>query len=81
MGLFYMNGIGVDRDEDKAVEWLNKAAEQGNARAQVWIGGRYLNGTGVEKEEFEAVKWFRKAAEQGHKDAETALQKLQESQS
>lgn len=81
MGLFYMNGIGVDRDEDKAVEWLNKAAEQGNARAQVWIWGRYLNGTGVEKEEFEAVKWFRKAAEQGHKDAETALQKLQESQS
>ena len=22
MGLFYMNGLGVDRDEDKAVEWL-----------------------------------------------------------
>ena len=24
MGLFYMNGLGVDRDEDKAVEWPSR---------------------------------------------------------
>lgn len=35
MGLFYMNGIGVDRDEDKAVEWLKKAAAQNHAQCSM----------------------------------------------
>ena len=70
-------------DEAEAAKWYRKAVEQGNARAQVEIGRRYLYGLGVGvlTDEAEAVKWFRKAAEQGHKDAETALQELQKSQS
>ena len=32
-----MDGLGVDHDEDKAVEWLNKAATQNHTQAQYLI--------------------------------------------
>ena len=34
LGRCYFFGVGVERDENKAVEWYFKAAEQGNAEAQ-----------------------------------------------
>src|SRR5215831_2149972 len=41
-------------------------AEQGNARAQFYLGAMYhYGGHGVTQDDVEAAKWFRKAAEQG----------------
>ena len=37
---------------------LTKAAEQGNAHAQVVLGGMYDLGRGVTKDEVEAIKWY-----------------------
>ena len=34
LGQCYTNGTGVEKDEQKAVEWYKKAAEQGHAGAQ-----------------------------------------------
>jgi TPR repeat protein len=34
LGYRYQNGIGVEKDEERAVYWYIKAAEQGNAVAQ-----------------------------------------------
>jgi len=48
-----------------AMKWLRKAAEQGHAGAQFWVGTLYKGGNGVTQDYAEAVKWFRKAAEQG----------------
>lgn len=48
----------------KAAEWFQKAADQGNADAQFWLGCMYQNGSGVERSYEKAVEWFQKAANQ-----------------
>jgi hypothetical protein len=53
--------------------WYRKSAEQGNADAQLNLGGMYHNGNGVLKDSAEAVKWFRKSAEQGNAVAQCNL--------
>ncbi|MCH5177072.1 MAG: SEL1-like repeat protein, partial [Prevotellaceae bacterium] len=57
----------------EAVQWFQKAAEQGHAEAQYALGLCYYRGEGVQKNYAEAVQWFQKAAEQGHADAQRAL--------
>jgi len=61
----YYSGKGVRRDDQSAVKWFRKAAEQGHAEAQVRLGGMYYYSGGVPRDYQEALKWFRKAAEQG----------------
>ena len=62
----YQNGTGVPQDEKIACEWYLKAANQGHARAQYYLGVNYENGTGVPKDEKIACEWYLKAANQGH---------------
>ena len=59
------------------MKWYRKAAEQGDANAQLWIGYCYENGDGIVKDKAEAIKWYRKAAEQGNQQAILALKKLE----
>ena len=47
------------------VELLEKAAEQGDAMAQLDIAFCYNNGKGVEQSYTKAAYWYEKAAEQG----------------
>ncbi len=49
--------------------WL-PLAEEGNARAQFFMGYMYDLGFGVQEEDQEAVKWYRLAAEQGDSRAQ-----------
>ena len=65
----YYNGVGVARDYAEAAKWYRKAAEQGHADAQYFLGSLYYNGQGVAQDEAEAERWFRKAAVQGHTKA------------
>ena len=37
VGLCYWNGEGVRRDEDKAIMWWQRAARQGNEKAQEYL--------------------------------------------
>ena len=69
----YDLGEGVPKDEEKAVQWWEKAAEHGNASAQVSLGGVYSLGAGVPKTYAAAVRWWKKAAEQGDVTAEGNL--------
>ena len=64
---------GVQQDDVEAVKWYRKAAEQGDADAQVFLGLMYRNGKGVQQDYAEAVKWVRKAAEQGNAEAQFNL--------
>ena len=73
LGVCYYNGRGVEKDEQKAVEWYQKAAEQGYAQAQKNLGVCYRHGTGIEKDEQKAVEWYQKAADQGHVRARSCL--------
>ncbi|MEI8120428.1 MAG: tetratricopeptide repeat protein [bacterium] len=64
LGLKFVNGQGVEKDEAEAVRWYRKAAEQGHSTCQYFLGWYLANGRGVEKNEAEAVTWYRKAATQ-----------------
>ena len=68
------NSIGVTyydkHDYARAMEWFTKAAAQGFAQAQVYIGSLYNNGLGVEQDYAKAMEWYQKAADQGDSDAQ-----------
>ncbi len=70
LGVLYANGVGVEQDPFKAMEWYRKAAKQDNPIAQYHIGSMYLNGKGVKQDHKQAIEWFRKTAEQGETDAQ-----------
>ena len=70
---FYHGQNGVAQDYTEAAKWFLKAAEQGNADAQTFLGYCYENGLGVTKDYNEAVKWYRKAADQGNSSAQYNL--------
>lgn len=62
-----MYGEGCNPDPETAVQWLLKAAEKNNDKAQFELGNAYLTGNGVEEnDEIEQMEWFEKAAENGN---------------
>ena len=75
---YYVKGKRYDdkRDYKKAVYWYQKAAEQGNAEAQVRLGEMYYWGQGVARDYKKAKYWFQKAAEQGNAIAQYYLGKM-----
>ena len=56
-------GKGVDQDSAEAVKWYRKAAQQGDAKAQVALGWAYMLGNGVRVDCAEAAMWYQKAVE------------------
>lgn len=77
LGMLYCFGnltsVGVKQDKAQAVNWFQKAAEQGNANGQFMLGSCYAGGIGVKKNVSEAIKWIRKAAEQDLAEAQSVL--------
>ena len=70
----YLHGEGVERDALKAVEWLEKAAGQGDALAQNELGRCYIKGgDSISKNSALAFQWFQKSAEQGNADGQVYL--------
>ena len=66
----YLHGQGVPQNYKEALRWFMKAAEQGNADAQLKTGYLYRQGQGVPQNNKEALRWIMKAAEQGLADAQ-----------
>ena len=62
-----------NRDFVQALAWFGKAAEQGNAPAEINVGSMFANGLGVSRDYAQAVAWYRKAAEQGNPQGQTDL--------
>lgn len=73
LGNKYYFGVGVSMDYQKAIEWYQKAADQGYAQAQCSLGVMYANGEGVSKDYQKAAEWHQKAAEQGLAEAQFNL--------
>ena len=65
IGLAYLTGDGVHKDDAEAVKWLRKAADQDNPIAERYLAEMYFKGRGVPADNAEAAKWLRMAAEQG----------------
>ena len=72
----YLDGKGVEKNIDQAVNWIQQAAEQGHAEAQYDLAHIYLDGKGVEKNNERVVDLFREAAFQGHAKAQEDLYDL-----
>lgn len=49
LGLIYLNGYGVAKDEKRAFAEFSKAAAQGDITGQYWLAYCYENGTGTAK--------------------------------
>jgi len=64
-GIVSMLAIGPNRSVKEAVAWLRKAAQRGNAAAQVNLGVMYSNGWGVPRNDATALHWLVTAADAG----------------
>ncbi len=58
----YDKGRGVPQDYAEAMKWYRKAAEQGHAKAQLFLGNMYFFGQGVSKDYVQAYMWYILAA-------------------
>uniref|UniRef100_A0A914R8V8 MYND-type domain-containing protein n=1 Tax=Panagrolaimus davidi TaxID=227884 RepID=A0A914R8V8_9BILA len=61
----YLDGIGVNKDYRKAVEWFEKAVENGYAPSANNLGNLYNSGMGVEKSILKSFNYYKLAAEGG----------------
>ena len=69
----------MSQDNAEASAWYRKAADQGDAVAQVNLGVMYGLGRGVAKDFAQAADWFRRAAEQGNAIAQLNLARAYQS--
>jgi len=63
----------ADKNYSDGMRWYRMAADQGDAAAQLSVGGLYHNGWGVPQNYPEAMQWFRKAAAQGSPAAQNDI--------
>lgn len=73
-GKLYLAGDGTEKDLDKGVEWLTKAGEQGNEKAEHILGSLYFSlfakGEDPGQNYIKSYHWFRKAAQRGDAEAQ-----------
>ena len=70
LGRVYDEGFNKAKE---AFSWFKKAAELGNAQAQVELAELYDAGEGGPQDTEQAVIWYEKAAQQEHEEAQLAL--------
>ena len=75
IGYFYYDGLGAEKDLEKAVYWTRRAAEHGDRDGQCNLAWFYEDAIGVKRDMEQAVFWYRKAALQGH---DLAIEKCRE---
>ncbi|WP_339380067.1 tetratricopeptide repeat protein [Aromatoleum evansii] len=77
LAIMYFYGRGVPEDEDKALQWARRSADQGNLDAMYFIGNMYVFGEklpkSVQDPDQEAARWYFEAARKGHAEAEYGL--------
>lgn len=62
----YLEGVGVDKNAQKFLHYVQQAAMKGNARAQNLMGVACLLGFSVSKNPQRAAKWYQKAVDQNY---------------
>jgi len=73
LGVAYSLGDGVPKDETKAIEWFQKAADQKVPQALFQLGLKYLLGRSVQKDETKGFVMIRQASELGVAEAQHTL--------
>ncbi|KAL7719700.1 Protein kinase domain-containing protein [Entamoeba marina] len=65
LGLCYDEGLVIEKDKKKAIEYFEKAAMGHNKEALYYLGVAYLYGTSVMKDENKAVKYLIFSVKEG----------------
>ncbi|MEZ8739269.1 tetratricopeptide repeat protein [Photobacterium swingsii] len=74
IGDLFKNGRGLPRDNQQAVEWYTKAANEGSVQAMIELGHYYVSGGGTGKTDCaNAIKWFNNASNAGSMDSKRNL--------
>ena len=76
LGYLLLNGIGIEKDTEKAFTLFEMAADAGNQIARNQLGRMYLDGLGTKNDVKKAKEMFRLASEHGNKDATQSLLEL-----
>jgi TPR repeat protein len=72
MGWFYLNGFGVEANQEEAIRWYRKSARQGDERAMFSLGQiSYFEG-----DYDEALLWLKRASDKGHYRSDFWIGKL-----
>ena len=75
IGYFYCDGLGGEKDYEKALYWTRRAADHGDRDGQCNLAWFYEEAIGVERDMEQAIFWYRKAALQDH---DLAIKKCRE---
>ena len=74
MGIIYFNGHGTKKNENLAVSYYRKSAQNGYTEAQCRLGMYLLGPKGaIVSSSKEGEKWLLEAAEKGHEEAQNFL--------
>lgn len=73
IGIMYLNGDGVIKNNKQAFKYLKIAAAANNAEAQYNLGEMFLNGVGVNKNLIESEKWLKMASDNSFNNASCNL--------
>ncbi len=74
----YQLGLENKYDDQTAVKWFRRSAQQGYAPAQIKLGEAYALGKGAPEDDVKAVHWYENAARQNNFRAQTLLGSMYE---
>lgn len=73
IGILYMKGLGVEKNEKTAFIWFKRASSNGNTDAMYNLGMMYNQGRVIYRSPKDAFQWWKKAAELGNAAAQFNL--------
>jgi len=73
IGLMYVQGLGVTKDESTGFLYIKKSAEGNNPAGQNNLGDLYRQGQGCNIDMYKAVEWYQKAADNKNSRAAYSL--------
>jgi TPR repeat protein len=77
IGWMYLNGYGLMMNDSKALEWWQRASDQGYTDASFSIAMLYSLGEGqVERDMDRAIEYYLMAVEDGHEDANMIVRSM-----
>lgn len=77
IGVMYAMGLGVERDDVRALEWYMRAAMKGHPGAQSGVGWYYEVGRGLPAPDLvRAYMWYTLSAIGGDPDAAISLEEV-----
>ena len=76
LGALYLNGQGVNKDEQKAFRFFQKGAKKGDEAAKVNVAILYAWGKDVTHDKMKAYEYLKSALKAGRSEASEYLDKL-----